>query len=178
MRSRCKTAWPSLVWIFALSVAVGAGTVAVAQEVSEPSKHEGDWYRLVHVDYKPGKTNDALKIVAEHFAPASATAETPGPVMSLVHESGPWDVTWLWHLSGGPADLEWNVTPTPPREGILGRAAREVPPREVPPERGSPERGSTHFGRPQQQPTVSPSTSSGAFFPSRRKPPAVLVVAR
>ncbi len=112
MRSRCKTAWPSLVWIFALSVAVGAGTVAVAQEVSEPSKHEGDWYRLVHVDYKPGKTNDALKIVSEHFAPASATAETPGPVMSLVHESGPWDVTWLWHLSGGPADLEWNVTPT------------------------------------------------------------------
>ena len=31
--------------------------------------------------------------------------------MSLVHESGPWNVTWVWHLSGGPGDLEWDLSP-------------------------------------------------------------------
>lgn len=111
MRSRCKTATSALAWGVALSIAVGAGTVAGAQEAPEPSKHEGDWYRLVHVDFKPGKTDDALKIIAEQFAPAGAAAGTPGPVMSLVHESGPWNVTWVWHLSGGPGDLEWDVSP-------------------------------------------------------------------
>jgi len=100
-----------LVWSVALILWVGAGTVAGAEEAPAPSKHDGDWYRLVHVDYKAGKTDDALTLISEHFAPAGAAAGTPGPVMSLVHESGPWNATWVWHLSGGPGDLEWDVSP-------------------------------------------------------------------
>ena len=111
MRCRCKTATSALVWIVALSVSVGAGSVAGAQEAPEPSKHKGDWYVLLHVDFKAGKADDALKAIREHFAPAAAAAGTPGPVMFLVHESGPWDATSIWHLSGGPGDLEWDVSP-------------------------------------------------------------------
>lgn len=111
MRSRSKRRTSVLVWSVALILWVGAGTVAGAQEAPAPSKHDGDWYRLVHVDYKAGKTDAALKVIREHFATAGAAAGTPGPVMSLVHESGPWDATWVWHLSGGPGDLEWDVSP-------------------------------------------------------------------
>lgn len=104
--------WASMLTI-GLMVVVTATTAARAEE-HEPAakKHENvDWYRLVHVDFKPGKSGDALKLVRQHFAPAGQAAGTPGPVSSFVHESGPWDVTWVWHLSGGPSDLEWDVSP-------------------------------------------------------------------
>jgi len=112
MRNKCKVYASFVVWSLALILWVGAGTVAGAEEAPAPKKHQNvDWYRLVHVDYKPGKTDDALKLIREHFAPAGAAAGTPAPVMSLVHESGPWNATWIWLLSGGPADLEWDVSP-------------------------------------------------------------------
>lgn len=96
----------------ALMLAVTATAARAEEHEPAPTKHEGaDWYRLVHVDFKPGKTNDALELVREHFAPAGVAAGTPGPVSTFVHEAGPWDVTWVWHLSGGPSDLEWDVSP-------------------------------------------------------------------
>lgn len=84
---------------------------ATAQELPKAEKHANvKWYRIVHVDFKPGKADDALKIVYAHFVPA-ANAAGLEPARILEHETGEWDVTYIFPLSEGPTVLEWDVTP-------------------------------------------------------------------
>jgi hypothetical protein len=82
-----------------------------AQEMPTASKWtDVEWYQVVHIDFKYGKRSDALRIIREHLAPAGEEAGTPPPVMSLHHETGQWDLTTIWHMSG-PSELEWGLTP-------------------------------------------------------------------
>ncbi len=82
-----------------------------AQEMPTASKwSDVEWYRVTHVAFKAGHRNDALNIIREHFAPAGEEAGTPPPVMSLEHETGQWDLTTIWHMSG-PSEMEWGLTP-------------------------------------------------------------------
>jgi hypothetical protein len=85
-----------------------------AQEMPTASKWtDVEWYQVVHIDFKYGKRSDALRIIREHLAPAGEEAGTPPPVMSLHHETGQWDLTTIWHMSG-PSELEWGLTPNGP----------------------------------------------------------------
>lgn len=86
-------------------------TVVVAQEDMTAKKLENpDWYTMVHVQYQPGKLEEALKIVKNHFAPAGKKAGLPGPKL-FVNASGKWDATWIWHMEGGITDLNWETSP-------------------------------------------------------------------
>jgi len=81
-------------------------------EAQEGTKWEGvDWYRVTHVEFHNGKAGDARRLIEEHFMKATEKAGTDGPAMLLWHETGEWDVTVLWHMKGGPADLEWRRSP-------------------------------------------------------------------
>ena len=82
-----------------------------AQEMPTASKWtDVEWYRVVHIDFKSGQRGTALDIIRDHFVPAGEEAGTPGPVMSLQHETGQWDLTTIWHMSG-PSEMEWGLTP-------------------------------------------------------------------
>lgn len=99
-----------------LTAVVAAGLIlpaglAAQEEEPEPEKYEdASWYALVQVDFKPGKRDDAMKMVREYYMPAGQEAGTPAPVMHLQHQSGEWDWTVIWHMEGGPADMEWKQT--------------------------------------------------------------------
>lgn len=83
-----------------------------AQEDQGPTKWTGvDWYTVVNIDFAPGKTADAVKIIREHFMKASDAAGTPKPVMVLMDVTGPWDMTVVWKMQDGPTSLEWRRSP-------------------------------------------------------------------
>ena len=85
------------------------GLDALSQDL-EPAKYEGTWYQMVNVDYKPGMRDKAMEYIAENFAPAGMASGT-GPDMVLLHHTGHHDMTMLWKLDGGPADMEWETSP-------------------------------------------------------------------
>ena len=92
---------------FALPVALEA------QEAPEAERYEGvTWYEVVHLDFKPGKADDAMDVIEEHFIPASEAAGNPGPVMELIHATGGWDLTVIWELEDGPSDYTWEMSPS------------------------------------------------------------------
>lgn len=99
-----------------LTAVVAAGLIlpaglAAQEEEPKPEKYEdASWYALVQVDFKPGKRDKAMKMVKDYFAPASEASGTEMPVMHLQHQSGEWDWTIIWHMKGGPGDMEWKQT--------------------------------------------------------------------
>ena len=85
---------------------------AEAQDAPAASKWtDVDWYRVVQIDLEAGKTNAAMKLIDEHFAPATEAAGTPGPAMLLWHQTGEWDLTVMWTMAEGPGDMEWRRSP-------------------------------------------------------------------
>lgn len=85
------------------------------EEAPEARKYENvTWYEIAQIDFKPGKRDAAIEIIENHYMPAAAEAGTPGPVMTLQHRTGEWDLTVVWHMKRGPAEMEWERTP----EGI------------------------------------------------------------
>lgn len=83
-----------------------------AQEGMEPEKHEGPWYEIVHVDFRPGKADDAFELIREQFWPVEeANDELSSPILQLVHETGEWDATWIWKLEEGPGEFAWKTSP-------------------------------------------------------------------
>lgn len=91
---------------------VPAPLMAQQEEMAKAEKHENaSWYAIEHIDFKPGQAEAALEIIKEHYAPAGAEAGTPGPVMHLEHRTGEWDLTVIWHMKGGPGDMEWKRSP-------------------------------------------------------------------
>lgn len=102
--------WTSLlVAAAALSLLPAA---AVAQNEA-PTKRSGvEYVRVVYVDYKLDKRNEARGIIDDHFIPASKTAGTPGPMMTLHFQTGEWDSVFVWAMKDGMTELEWTqITP-------------------------------------------------------------------
>ena len=63
------------------------------------------------IQFKPGRREEGMEIIADYFVPASEKAGTPGPVMVVHFQSGKWDVMSIWELQGGVADLQWYRSP-------------------------------------------------------------------
>jgi hypothetical protein len=94
-----------LVSIFAISS-------LMAQDAPKAEKYDNPvWYSMTHVKYKPGKLDEAMEMIREHFEPASMAAGTPSPAMVLVNHSGEWDLTIIWKMKGGLSAMEWKTSP-------------------------------------------------------------------
>jgi hypothetical protein len=94
-------------------VALTSAAVAplTAQEALAPKKFENvSWYWMANVKFKPGKLDDGLKIINEHFAPAGNAIGMTG-VRMLNHTGGQWDITLLFPMAEGPRALEWAMSP-------------------------------------------------------------------
>lgn len=53
----------------------------------------------------------AIEIIETCFSPAAMKSGSEAPEMVLLHHTGSWDMTVVWKLSGGPADLAWEISP-------------------------------------------------------------------
>lgn len=97
-----------------------------APQVESKKRTNVDWYRLVRVTYKSGKTKDALNIIREHFHPCTLEAGTPVPQL-LVHETGDYHVTVIWPLTEGTSSLDWEISPDSAkwREALIRREGGE-----------------------------------------------------
>ncbi len=82
-----------------------------AQEMTAKKYDNPQWYNIVYVDYLPGKYNKARAIIQDYFIKASEQAGTPGPVMVLEMNSGPYDIMALWHMKDGIESMNWEVSP-------------------------------------------------------------------
>lgn len=101
----------SLIRVAALSLLISTAVPLAAQEMAAPKKHENSsWLMMVNVKFKPGKIDDAMKIINEHFAPAGMAIGMTD-VRVLHHVGGPWDLTLMFPMPEGPRQLEWAVTP-------------------------------------------------------------------
>lgn len=81
-------------------------------QTPQPQKYRNvTWYRVERIALKAGKREDALKLIKQYYLPASKAAGTEKPVLYLEHQTGPWDLTIIWRLQGGPSELEWKESP-------------------------------------------------------------------
>jgi len=91
---------------------VAPGHLVAQDDDAQPTKWTGvEWYTVTNIDFVNGKQDDALKIIREHFMPASEKAGTPRPTMILMNETGEWDMTVVWKMKDGPAGMEWRRSP-------------------------------------------------------------------
>lgn len=67
------------------------------------------WYTVTDYAFKPGKIDDAIKLAEKYFIPAGK-ASGDEPPLTLIHETGPWNVTVIGRMEGGPSDLEWKMS--------------------------------------------------------------------
>lgn len=100
-----------LIRVAALSLLISIALPLGAQEMAAPKKHENSsWLMMVNVKFKPGKIEDAMKIINERFAPAGMAIGMTD-VRVLHHVGGEWDLTLMFPMPEGPRQLEWAVTP-------------------------------------------------------------------
>ena len=86
------------------------GTALFAQsEEPAPKKHDATWHTVVLVNFKPGKVEEAKKLISK-FESAGETAGTPKP-QQYWFETGSYDMLLIWNLKNGPSDLEWSWSP-------------------------------------------------------------------
>jgi hypothetical protein len=101
--------------IFAVAIAVAVIAVlpvAAEEEVPQAKKHDSlEWYYLVHVQFEPGKTDEAVKMIKEHFMPSAEAAGVKMPKFFMCN-SGKWDMVYLYHLDTGITELEWKISPS------------------------------------------------------------------
>jgi hypothetical protein len=93
----------------ALTVSLALG--ASAQELPKAKKFDNvRWYGILSVEFKPDKLEQGSDIVYKHFAPAGEAAGMR-EVRVLQPIGGKWDMLVFFPMQGGPADLEWEVSP-------------------------------------------------------------------
>ena len=98
----------SLIAALALVLMVGS---AAAQDM-EPKKWDNlEWYQVVNVSFEQGKMDEALEMIENYFMKAAMKAGTSGPDMLLINHTGEWDLTVVWKMKGGIADMEWEMSP-------------------------------------------------------------------
>ncbi len=97
----------------ALTAAFAVGLCALPNGVSaqdEIQKRENvDYFRVVHLNFKPGHNADAWAILYEKIAPA--VEATGRDFIALDWESGPWDSTIYILLEEGYGTLEYAASP-------------------------------------------------------------------
>lgn len=105
----------------ALTAAIVVGLWALPNVVSaqdEIQKRENvDYFRVIHLNFKPGHNTDAWAILYAKIGPA--VRATGRDFIALDWESGPWDSSIYIRLVEGYGSLEYAVSP----EGAAFRAA-------------------------------------------------------
>jgi hypothetical protein len=105
---KMKSMWGTTIAVTA-ALFLFAGS-AVAQDEDEGPITQGDDAKYIsvgHIQFKPGKREGAMEIITEYFAPATAKAGLPGPLLVIHYQTGKWDLAAVWSMDGGMADLEW-----------------------------------------------------------------------
>ena len=83
---------------------------ANAQELPKAAKYENvTWYQVVYVKYKPGKVDDALKIIYDHFVPAGKASGRE--VINFDMRTGEWHHVVYFPMEDGASGLAWKVGP-------------------------------------------------------------------
>jgi hypothetical protein len=62
---------------------------------------------VTFVQFKSGKREEAMEMIAEYFRPATEKAGTSPPMFVVHFQSGKWDAMFVWDLEGGLTDLQW-----------------------------------------------------------------------
>ncbi len=106
---------------------------ALSQELPKPGRHEPvTWYSVLRIRFKPGKSEEALKIAYEHFVPGDLAIRRR--IINFDFQTGEWDHIVFFPLRQGPAELEWAMSP---REAAWWAAFANL--------EGSPEKAKTVF---------------------------------
>ena len=97
----------------AVAAATLIGSAAQQDEMPRtPKRFENvRWYEIVHIDFKPQYTEEAIQLVHDHFAKAGKAAGFEGVRLFEYATGGEWDLTMLFPMEGGPSDMEWEVSP-------------------------------------------------------------------
>ena len=97
----------------ALTAAFAVGLFALPNVVSaqdEIQKRENvDYFRVIHLNFKPGHNADAWAILYDKIA--TAVRATGRDFIALDWESGPWDSTLYIRLEEGYGTLEYAASP-------------------------------------------------------------------
>ncbi|HMB63669.1 MAG TPA: hypothetical protein VKN36_11390 [Eudoraea sp.] len=83
----------------------------LGQEMTAKKYENPQWYNIVHIDYLPGKFNEARTIIADYFIKANEKSGTNGPTMVLELNSGPYDIMAVWHMEEGIESMNWEMSP-------------------------------------------------------------------
>ena len=104
--------WGSAIAVAAAFVMFAVPATAQDDDTGPITQGEDARYiSITHIKFKPGKREGAMQIINEHFVPASEKAGTSGPMLAIHYQTGEWDVTTVWEMEGGMADLEWYRSP-------------------------------------------------------------------
>jgi hypothetical protein len=97
----------------ALTAAIAVGFIALPNAASaqdEIQKRENvDYYRVIHLNFKPGHNTDAWAILYGKIGPAVRAIGRE--FIALDWESGPWDTTLYIRLEDGYGTLEYATSP-------------------------------------------------------------------
>jgi hypothetical protein len=84
---------------------------AVAQSIEARKIPNARFVRIEMVKFKPGGEDRAFELEDEYIDPARKLSGV-WPLAEYHTQTGPWDRIYVWTLSGGLADVEWQVDPT------------------------------------------------------------------
>jgi len=97
----------------ALTATIAVGLMALPNAASaqdEIQKRENvDYFRVIHLNFKPGHNDDAWAILYDKIAPA--VRSTGRDFIALDWESGPWDTTLYIRQEEGYGTLEYGLSP-------------------------------------------------------------------
>jgi hypothetical protein len=81
-----------------------------AQDQTKARKYvDVDWFEIHYVDFRADSESAALDIIHNHFVPADARAGLKPRILEFA--TGEWDVAFIFPMTNGPAELEWEVEP-------------------------------------------------------------------
>jgi len=97
----------ALTAVFAIGLFALPEIVSAQDEIQK--RPNVDYYRVVHLNFKPGHNTEAWAILYGNIAPA--VRATGRDFVALDWESGPWDSTLYIRLEEGYGTLEYAASP-------------------------------------------------------------------
>ncbi|MEW6998051.1 hypothetical protein AADZ86_10135 [Colwelliaceae bacterium BS250] len=86
-------------------------SLSYSEEAGKRYDASASWKSVVKINFKPGKTNDALKIIKDYYKPATVKAKTSGPETIMEMHTGDYDLLVVWGMPGGISDMTWENHP-------------------------------------------------------------------
>jgi hypothetical protein len=83
----------------------------MAQEAPEATQvSKGNWYHVLHFKFRPGKLDQAMTTILDHFRLADEAIGRE--VTAFLYQTGEWDFVGYFPLQEGPSELAGLVGPT------------------------------------------------------------------